>query len=73
MPDEERNESDNFYPLDDVAIALFAQGLKQIEAVNAEMSGALKLYLRQHKLEGNWRLADNGRELQRMESVPVQQ
>ena len=26
-------------------------------------SGALVLFIRQHKLEGNWQLAENGREL----------
>lgn len=64
---------DNFYPLDEHAIALFAQGLKQIETINAQMSGALQLYVRQHKLQGQWRLAENGRELERIpDAVPIQ-
>lgn len=59
-------EAKDFYPLDEAAIAIFAEGTKQIEAINAQMSGALRLFLRQHKLEGQWKLAQNGRELQRV-------
>jgi hypothetical protein len=76
MPDEERNgqpnESDNCYPLDDAAIALFAEGKRQLEMVNAQMVGAMNLYIKQHRLEGQWRLAENGRELERAAPVPVQ-
>jgi hypothetical protein len=76
MPDEEPNgqpnESDNFYPLDEAAIAVFQEGTKQLEMLNAQMSGALQLYLRQHKLEGRWQIAANGRELQRVvDPVPA--
>ena len=72
--DEERNESqaDNFYPLDEPAIALFADGQRQIESINARMVGVMQLYLRQHKLDGQGRVAENGRELCRVENqAPV--
>ena len=49
-----------------------AQGLKQLETLNQQMNGALLLYLKQHSLEGNWRLAANGRELERLaDPVPA--
>jgi hypothetical protein len=35
-----------------------------------QFRGALFLYLRQHKLEGNWRVAENGKELVK-ESTPI--
>lgn len=59
-------KSVDFFPLDESTIAIFAEGTETIKLTNAQMSGALRLFLRQHKLEGNWRLAENGRELQRM-------
>ena len=75
MPDDNHkqpNESDTCYPLDDAAIAFFAQGVKQIEMMHAQMNGALELYLKQHKLPGKWRVAENGRELERVaDAVPL--
>jgi len=58
--------ADNCYPLDEAAIAVFAEGFKQLDNLNAQMNGALRLFLRQHKLEGQWRIAANGRELERV-------
>jgi hypothetical protein len=76
MPDESPlngapDGAENFYPLDEATIAFFAEGTKQLEMVQAQMSGALQLYLKQHKLDGRWRIAQNGRELQRMLDVPA--
>lgn len=64
MPDEP-NGTEN-YPLDEASISVFAEGMKQIDLVQAQMGGALRLFLRQHKLQGNWRIAQNGRELERV-------
>lgn len=58
--------ADNCYPLDEPAIALFADGLRQIELLNASMNGALQLFVKQHGLEGRWQLAPNRRELERI-------
>lgn len=54
------------YPLDEPAIELFAEGRKQIDIINAQMQGAFRLYLKQHKLQGDWKLSDNGKELDRV-------
>ena len=64
------NDTEN-YPLDEASIAIFAEGVKQIDLVNAQMGGALRLFLRQHKLPGNWRIAQNGRELERVVDAPA--
>jgi len=64
--DEQNNNGVEHYPLDDSAIELFAEGRKQIDAINAQMQGAFRLYLRQHKLQGEWKLSDNGKELDRL-------
>lgn len=69
MPEENGTEN---YPLDEASIAIFAEGLKQIDLVQAQMGGALRLFLRQHKLDGNWRVAANGRELERVADAPAQ-
>lgn len=52
-------------PLDDAFIALLADLRRDALAVEARAQGALMLYLRQHGLEGSWRIAENGRELVR--------
>lgn len=54
-------------PLDDDLLALFAEFDRRAITLNGERQGALELFLRQHKLTGNWRLAENGRELVRAE------
>jgi len=58
------------YPLDETLIGLladFAKAFTQTEQnaqlINAQRQGALVLFIRQHGLEGDWRVADNGREL----------
>lgn len=56
------------YPLDDAAISLLADLRANIEKLDAQWNGALVLFIRQHKLQGNWGVAPNGRELIRQES-----
>ena len=53
------------YPLDDAAISLLADLKTNINTLNAQWNGALVLFIRQHKLTGNWDVAPNGRELVR--------
>jgi len=53
------------YPLDDASIQMLAEIGQQIQTLNAQRQGALVLFIRQHKLEGNWQVAENGRELVR--------
>jgi zona occludens toxin (predicted ATPase) len=68
------NETDaERYPLDDASIALFAELTRQIEALNHQWRGALALFLRQHQLDGVWRPAANGRELERVQQQQHQQ
>ena len=66
---KQANEVEN-YPLDEATIAFFASGKARIDALNERMNGAFELYLKQHNLQGNWKLADNGKELERIE-VPI--
>ena len=68
--DEQKNEVEN-YPLDEASITFFAEGKKAIDLVNAKLNGAFELILKMHGLQGNWRLADNGRELEKIAS-PIQ-
>ena len=58
----ENNQTDN-YPLDEATINLLAEFQRAAADINARMQGALTLFLRQQKLEGNWAVAPNGREL----------
>jgi hypothetical protein len=58
----ENNQTDN-YPLDEATINLLAEFQRAAADINARLQGALTLFLRQHKLEGNWSVAQNGREL----------
>lgn len=51
------------YPLDEAAIEILAEINQQQAALNASMNGALSLFAKQHKLQGQWRLASNGKEL----------
>ena len=74
------NNSEERYPLDDALTSLlddFAKGFAQIEKqaseLNAQQQGALVLFLRQHELQGNWRLAENRRELVKATEQAVQQ
>lgn len=66
------NEPEN-YPLDEDAIRLIAeldeQGRSAQVAVSASVSAVLSYFVRKHKLSGDWKLAQNRRELV---SVPAQ-
>jgi hypothetical protein len=72
-------EAENF-PCDEALISLIADILKaeqqlreQAVALNAQKNGALVLFIRQHKLAGNWQLAENGRELvKQREASPIE-
>ena len=65
------NAAADCFPLDEAAIALVAEGKRQIETIEANLQGALALYIRQRKLPGRWYVAENGKELRRVtERVP---
>ena len=63
----ETEQAQDIYPLDDAAISLLADLKANIDVLNAQWNGALVLFIRQHKLVGNWAVAPNGRELIRKE------
>jgi hypothetical protein len=71
MEDQKQNaqteEAQEVFPLDDAAISLLADLRANIEKLDAQWNGALVLFIRQHKLKGNWGVAPNGRELIRQE------
>lgn len=60
------------YPLDDAMISLVVDIRKEMQPFNLQLQGALVLFIRQHHLEGNWTIADNGRELVKI-AVPAQE
>ena len=65
MNDEQKQpegEVEN-YPLDDALIQMMTEINGQMQTLNAQRQGALVLFIRQHKLQGNWQVAENGREL----------
>ena len=51
------------YPLDEALISMLAEINQQLVPLQAQRQGALVLFIRQHKLQGNWQVAENGREL----------
>jgi hypothetical protein len=59
------------YPLDDAAIETIAMATKQTAEINLGVQAVLNYFLRQHKLKGNWRVAENGKEL--VLDVPAKQ
>lgn len=71
----EENGQDR-YPLDEATIELLSDLKKQMDqtamVINAQRQGALILFIRQHKLQGNWSVAENNQELVKAaESVPA--
>lgn len=66
---EERQEQltdvDNF-PLDDATIRLLDEYRQQVMLMNAQQQGALVHFIRQHGLQGEWRVAQSGRELEKV-------
>jgi hypothetical protein len=62
LPSETEAAGVDAFPLDDALIALLAE---QAAAFAHQRQGALTLFVRQHKLQGNWQVAPNGRELVR--------
>lgn len=51
------------FPLDDAAIEMVAEIRAQILAGQTSLNAVLSYFARQHKLNGQLALADNGREL----------
>jgi len=81
--EETTKEQMDVYPLDEETLSLFAeikaveaqfiqQANQQAAAFVAQRQGALMLFIRQHKLPGNWRIAENERELIRQHEEPKQ-
>jgi hypothetical protein len=64
------------YPLDDALIGVLRDVAEQMQTLqkaadklHAQREGALCLFVRQHRLEGDWRVAPNGKEL--MKQAPA--
>lgn len=59
--------ADEHYPLDDAAIATLAEIRESMKAAQAPflaaMQGVVSYFCRQHKLQGQVAIAENGREL----------
>lgn len=70
MAENENTNGLENYPMDEALISLLGdivkareQLQKQADMLGAQEQGALVLFIRQHKLTGNWEVAPNGREL----------
>ena len=61
--DQNQQEVVEAFPLDEAMIGLLAEINPQIQALVLQKNGALTLFIRQHKLQGEWREAPNGKEL----------
>ena len=51
------------FPLDDAAIEILAELDAQDKVTHASRLSVLNYFLRQHKMQGNWQLSPNRREL----------
>ena len=60
------------YPLDEALIQMLQEINQQMVPLQAQRQGALVLFIRQHKLQGNWQVAENGRELVKVNAAPPQ-
>ena len=65
QPNKQTETDIETYPLDETVVAMLAEVQAQVGALNAQMQGALTLFMRQHGLQGSWRLAQNGKELEK--------
>jgi len=70
-------EVENF-PLDEALISFLEDVEKarveleqKVQLLAAQRQGALVLFIRQHKLSGDWRVAENGKELVRPAPAPA--
>jgi len=73
MEDEKNANEVDHYPLDEAAIEFFAIWKARRDSIQERMNGAFELYVHQHNLKGNWKLAENGKELERIpDAMPVQ-
>jgi len=59
------------YPLDDALIQMLQEINQQMVPLQAQRQGALVLFIRQQKLQGNWQVAENGRELVKVAPQPL--
>jgi len=66
-------EQQDAYPLDDNAISQLAELQEQARAVQTCTQFVLNHFIRQHKLQGVWQLAENGRELVQQRSPSLMQ
>ena len=65
-------EQPDAYPLDENAISQIAELQEQARAVQTCLQFVLNHFIRQHKLQGVWQLAENGKELV-LQKTPVPQ
>ena len=63
------NPESETLPLDDAMISVLQETGRQLERLQALQVGALMLFLRQQGLQGNWRIAENGKEIVRETSA----
>ena len=63
------DSNDELFPLDDAAIEFLGPRRQQVKALNTEINAVLTYFLMQHKLEGQWMLAENDRELVKKSAI----
>jgi hypothetical protein len=62
----------NIFPLDDACIEMLTELAAQARTLDVSRNAVLTYFAKQHKLQGNWQLAENGRELVRA-GAPLKQ
>jgi hypothetical protein len=62
MNDNEQTQPE-LYPLDEAGIEMIAQLEEQGRQIQVAHQTILQYFLKQHKLPGRWKLADNKREI----------
>lgn len=56
-------DENDLFPLDDAAIEYLGPRRQQVKVLTAEINAVLTYFLMQNKLQGQWMLAENDREL----------
>jgi hypothetical protein len=59
------------FPLDDACIEMLTELAAQARTLEVSRNAVLTYFAKQHKLQGNWQLAENGRELVRPNQEPI--
>lgn len=63
------NPTEDVYPLDDQDIELIAAINREGASLQGQLIGVLRSFVKRHNLPGVWSIAENGREIRRVQSA----